>query len=96
MRTTWLVTYDIREPKRLRQVFRVMLGYGDHLQYSVFRCDLTDTELIELKARLASEIHHREDQVLFVDVGPADGRAMAAFSTLGQPYVATHRRAIVV
>jgi CRISPR-associated protein Cas2 len=96
MRQTYLVTYDVREPKRLRRVFRVMLGYGEHVQYSVFRCDLTDRELVELKARLADEIHHREDQVLFVDVGPADGRAGEAFAAMGQRYVAGERRAIVV
>ena len=31
-----LVCYDVREPKRLRQTYRTMLGYGDPLQYSVF------------------------------------------------------------
>src|SRR5690606_35574631 len=44
MRTAYVVTYDICEPKRLRRVYRIMLGYGDHLQYSVFRCELTDRE----------------------------------------------------
>jgi CRISPR-associated protein Cas2 len=96
MRTTWLVTYDIRDDRRLRRVFRVMLGYGDHLQYSVFRCDLTDRELLELKERLAMVIHHRFDQVLFVDVGPSDGRARSAFAAMGEKYVATERVAIVV
>ena len=96
MRTTWLVTYDVRDPKRLRRVFRVVLGYGDHLQYSVFRCELTDRELVELKGRLSMVIHHRLDQVLFVDVGPADGRALEAFSAMGERYVASERRAIVV
>lgn len=96
MRTTWLVTYDVRDPKRLRKVFRIMLGYGDHLQYSVFRCDLTDRELLELKGKLSVVIHHRLDQVLFVKVGPSDGRAMEAFSAMGVPYVVHERRAIVV
>jgi len=27
----YLVTYDICDPKRLRKVYRLMRGYGDHL-----------------------------------------------------------------
>lgn len=96
MRQTYLVTYDVRHPRRLRRVYRVMLGYGDHVQYSVFRCDLSATELLELKARLTEVIHHREDQVLFVDVGPADGRALGAFSAMGQRYEHEERGAIVI
>ena len=41
MRTSYLVSYDICDDKRLRKVFQTMRGYGDHLQYSVFQCQLT-------------------------------------------------------
>jgi len=34
MRSSYLVTYDIADDKRLRQVFQTMRGYGDHLQFS--------------------------------------------------------------
>ena len=34
-------TYDICEDKRLAKVYKIMRGYGDHLQYSVFECQLT-------------------------------------------------------
>jgi CRISPR-associated protein Cas2 len=96
MRQTYVVTYDICEPKRLRQVFRVCLGFGEHLQYSVFRCDLTATELIELRSRLSSIINHHEDQVLFVHVGPADGRATKCFAAVGKPYAHEVERVIIV
>jgi CRISPR-associated protein Cas2 len=96
MRTAYVVTYDICEPKRLRRVFRILLGYGDHLQYSVFRCELTPRERIELQGRLAEVIHHREDQVLFVDLGPADGRARTCIDSLGRAFDMVERRAIVV
>jgi CRISPR-associated protein Cas2 len=62
-----------------------MKGWGDHLQLSVFRCDLGPRELVELRTELASIIDHSVDQVLFVDVGPADGRATTCFDTLGRP-----------
>ncbi|EMN95623.1 CRISPR-associated endoribonuclease Cas2-like protein, partial [Leptospira interrogans serovar Medanensis str. UT053] len=32
-----LVSYDIREPKRLRRVAKIMEGFGERIQYSVFR-----------------------------------------------------------
>jgi CRISPR-associated endonuclease Cas2 len=41
MRNTFLVTYDICEERRLAKVHKIMRGFGDHLQYSVFECQLT-------------------------------------------------------
>jgi CRISPR-associated protein Cas2 len=96
MRTSWLVAYDISNPKRLRRVHRLMLGYGDGVQYSVFRCDLSPTERLELEGRLRRVIHHTEDRILFVDVGPAEGRARGAFQSLGQAYRPEERLALVV
>lgn len=96
MRTAYIVTYDIADPKRLRRVFRVMRGYGDHVQLSVFRCELTETELVELRAALDEIIHHRKDQVLFVLIGPVDGRGSTSISALGLAYEPPLRGAIVV
>ena len=96
MRHTYVVSYDVSDPKRLRQVYKAMLGYGDHLQLSVFRCELNDQEMVELRAKLRAILHHGQDQVLFVHVGPADGRAATAFSTMGRPYDSPERAAIVV
>lgn len=45
MRTSYLICYDICDDKRLRKVFQVMRGFGDHLQYSVFECQLTAMDL---------------------------------------------------
>lgn len=86
MRTTYLVCYDICDAKRLRMVFQVMRGYGDHLQYSVFECALTPTDLIKLRTVLGGIINHAEDQVLFVSLGPAEGRGERVITALGMPY----------
>ncbi|MEY4549335.1 MAG: hypothetical protein RL685_5530, partial [Pseudomonadota bacterium] len=75
MRHTYVVTYDISNPKRLRKVYKLMLGWGDHLQLSVFQCELNERELVELRSELAQVIRHTEDQVLFVDVGLVEGRS---------------------
>jgi CRISPR-associated protein Cas2 len=96
VRISYLVTYDICNDKRLRKVFQVMRGYGDHLQYSVFECQLTSSDLVRLRAELARIIHHQEDQVLFVNLGPAEGRGDRVITSLGKPYAALDAPCIVV
>jgi CRISPR-associated protein Cas2 len=96
MRTSYLVCYDICDDKRLRRVFKTMRGYGDHLQYSVFECQLTPTDLVRLRAELSEIIHHTHDQVLFVNLGPSEGRGDRVITALGKPYVAVDAPCIVV
>lgn len=91
MRRLVIVTYDICDPKRLRRVFKAMKGFGQHLQLSVFRCDLTEMERFEMIGKLQSLIHHTEDQVLLIDLGPSDGRALRV-DAIGRP-VPQERRA---
>lgn len=87
MRNSFIVTYDIRDDKRLRKVFKIMKNWGDHLQYSVFECQLTRQELIEMQEELREVINMNLDQVLFVDLGPAEGRGDRVIQAMGQPYV---------
>ena len=87
MRQRYIVTYDIADPRRLRKVFKLMKGYGEHLQFSVFRCDLSKMTLATMKAALNVAIHAQEDQVLIIDVGPTEGRGAEAFESLGKAYV---------
>lgn len=86
MRNTFLVTYDISNDLRLRKVHKTMRGFGDHLQYSVFECQFTPTDLVRCRHALGQIIHHRDDQVLFVDLGPAEGRGDRVITALGRPY----------
>jgi CRISPR-associated protein Cas2 len=86
MRNSYIVTYDIRDPKRLRKVFKTMKDFGEHLQYSVFECQFTKSELVHCQAELAEIINHNIDQVLFVDIGPTSGRGERVISSMGQAY----------
>jgi len=44
-RASWyLVGYDVRDPERLRRVSTLLNGYGERVQYSVFRCRLSDVQ----------------------------------------------------
>lgn len=87
MRQRYIVTYDIANPRRLRKVFKLMKGFGEHLQLSVFRCDLTKMTLATMKAELNEIIHAQKDQVLIIDVGPTEGRGEEVFESLGRVYV---------
>jgi CRISPR-associated protein Cas2 len=70
-RHAYLVTYDVSDKRRLRKTHRLMLGYGDPVQYSVFRCELSPREVEILVTRLDEVIAKGSDRVLIVDMGPA-------------------------
>lgn len=91
----YVVAYDIAHRKRWRRVFRLMQGYGAWLQLSVFQCRLTPRRRAELAARLDAEIHHDEDHVIILDLGPAE-KVAPRVESLGKSYAAPSRRAIVV
>ncbi|MGE3277891.1 MAG: CRISPR-associated endonuclease Cas2 [Vicinamibacterales bacterium] len=96
MRNTFLVTYDISDDTRLRRVHKVMRGFGDHLQYSVFECQFSQTDLVRCRHALGKVIHHVEDQVLFVDLGPVEGRGDRVITALGRAYTPIDSPCIVV
>ncbi len=96
MRNTYLVCYDICDDKRLRKVFKTMRDFGDHLQYSVFECQMTPIDLARCRSLLGDIIKHNEDQVLFVDLGPTAGRGERVISSLGLAYTPMNSPCIVV
>jgi len=68
-RRRFLIAYDVRDQKRLRRVCKVTEKYGDRLQYSVFVCDLSPTELVHAKADMERTMLMTEDSVVIVDLG---------------------------
>lgn len=60
-----LVSYDVRDPKRLRRVAKKLEGYGVRLQYSVFRCRLDRESLEKLHWEL-NQILMEEDDLLVI------------------------------
>jgi CRISPR-associated protein Cas2 len=96
MRNRYIITYDITEDARRDKVFTVLRGYGDHIQYSVFRCDLSDSEHVSLNAELHPLIDRNYDQILLFDLGPVEGRAANCVEALGRKYIAPERTVVVI
>lgn len=94
-RKRYIVSYDIANPKRLRNVARIVEGFGYRLQFSVFECMLDPLRLEEMKAELVETIHHTEDQVLFIALGTKQADSSLAIESLGIPYKQHSRITII-
>jgi len=85
MRTVYVVSYDISDPKRLRRVFETVKSYGERVQLSVFVCKLSKEDLVRLHSKLRGEMNLNEDQVLFFRLGPAGSDVGDRVVSLGRP-----------
>jgi len=96
MRNVFLVSYDVADAKRLRRTYTKMCGFGDPVQYSVFRCELTPTERQLLKEALWEILNWDQDRVMLVDLGPAGARGDQCVEFWGEPRVETPDRSAVI
>lgn len=96
MRQRYLVCYDIADPKRLRLVYRKLHGFGDPIQYSVFKCDLSPVERVLLLGALRELINLRQDRVMIVRLGGVDEPAEHRVEFLGAPLAPWERPSAVV
>ncbi len=92
---TYIVTYDIADSRRWRRVFKIMNGFGEWLQLSVFQCRLSRRRRAELESRLREIVKAGEDHVLLIDIGPAE-RTKLAVESIGKTFAGIERQAVVV
>jgi CRISPR-associated protein Cas2 len=64
-----LVCYDIRDQKRWSKAFKILKGRGEHLQFSIFRVRLNETQLEELRWKL-SQVLTEEDDLMILQLCP--------------------------
>lgn len=91
----FIVTYDISDPKRWRRVFRLMRGYGEWVQLSVFQCRMSRQRHAELIALLDGIIHHAHDHIVILDVGLAD-KVTPRVVSLGKDFEPVSREPVIV
>lgn len=75
-----VVSYDIVEDKRRTKVLKLLKGYGTHVQYSVFECDLDDGQLLRLQAELLDLVDPLLDSVRIYQL---DAKAVRRIQILG-------------
>jgi CRISPR-associated protein Cas2 len=61
----YLICYDIREAKRWRKVYKLLQGYGESIQLSIFRCWLSQREREKLRWEL-EKLLTPEDSIFLV------------------------------
>jgi len=69
-----LITYDVNTEtkegrRRLRQVAKQCLNYGQRVQHSVFECLVDPVQLRELRGRLEDLIDHEKDSLRYYNLG---------------------------
>lgn len=65
LKNCYIVCYDIRCQKRWRKAYNLLKGYGQRIQYSIFRCILNQRTREKLRWEL-EKILAKEDSILFV------------------------------
>jgi CRISPR-associated protein Cas2 len=96
MRNRYLVTYDIRDEKRLPRVFRKMRGFGEHVQYSVFICELSQKEKVIMIDMLNQLIKHDEDRIMIINIGSAESDPADNIQFLGCRIPLPDRQAVII
>ena len=94
-RHRYLVCYDISDDRRRTEVFKLLRDHGDHVQYSVFFCELTAMELVGLKASLADRLNQKTDQVILLDMGETANSLDMSLACLGKRYEPMNRVLVV-
>lgn len=90
---SYLVCYDIADPKRLRKVATVCEDFGYRRQYSVFLCRLSATDFVRLRSRLYDIVDLCKDQVLFIPLCP---KCVTGMESLGRPTEAADAKDVVL
>jgi CRISPR-associated protein Cas2 len=79
-----IVTYDIADDARRYRVMKMLKGYGEHVQESVFECDLTQPVYREMAKRLQDAIKDDEDNVRLYHLHRMDVSQIVTMG-VGQP-----------
>jgi CRISPR-associated protein Cas2 len=92
----YIVTYDIGDQRRWRAVFKLMHGYGEWVQLSVFQCRLSPRRHAEMIATLDQIIHNADDHVLVIDIGLAEKVDPKVVSLGKRTFEPVKREALIV
>lgn len=63
--TFYVVAYDIPSDRRRTKVHKILSGFGQWIQFSLFECYLTEKEHLILQAKLEAVLDETQDRVRF-------------------------------
>lgn len=79
----YFVCYDICDEQRWRKCHKLIQGYGERVQYSIFKCLLSDKQVAELRWKLI-KILTPEDRLLMAPIQPEKVRHLFEFNVPGE------------
>ena len=91
----YIVAYDISDSRRWRRIFKILHGYGEWMQLSIFQCRLSKTKRAELESRLREVVKIGKDHLVIIDVGPARNVKLKVES-IGKDLDTIDRKAVVI
>ena len=71
-----VVSYDIVSDSRRRKVMKTLEGFGKRVQYSVFECLLTSSQITELQKKL-KKLVGKDDSLRFYFISADDVKRIA-------------------
>ena len=80
--TGYVIAYDISNDRRRTKVHKVLSGFGQWTQFSLFECHLTAKQNLQLRDRLDRILRMDEDSVRFYPLCEA---CLAKVRTVGSP-----------
>ena len=90
-----MIAYDVADDKRRNRVFDTLTDHGEHVQFSVFFCELNDQEWARLRGMLTDLIDAQADQVIVLDLGDVVNPLENILDCLGKRYNPASRARVV-
>lgn len=91
----YIVAYDISDSRRWRKIFKILHGYGEWMQLSIFQCRLSKTKRSELESRLREVVKSGKDHLVIIDIGPAKNIELR-IESIGKDLDTIERKAVVI
>lgn len=92
----YLIAYDVPSDRRRTRLAKILSGYGDRVQFSVFIVDAARAKLVRLREDVKNVIEQDEDSVLLCDLGLLTTLDDRVFSTIGRSRSLTDADALIV
>lgn len=78
----YVVAYDIPDDKRRTKIHKILKGFGQWTEFSLFECFLTKKELLQMRAKLDKHLNPGEDRVRIYVICES---CLAKIETVGIP-----------